>query len=409
MSFGGILKKSIGAGLVLVFAGSMMSLPANAVPGAEDPMDPCFDASFSGTVSRTATSQSNWSGDWSNSNNRLDGEMVALSNQLVRVEYGYRYFNKNSGSGLQDTYRIFYDSNSNEKTVVKTTSKREYFSESLYQYIAGWLVDEDGNNSTWVTSRTRPIDNYSSTRERISKSTTVLQRNCSGFDSQEPGSGEVFEVNLNSSTAETLLVPTFSAHGIKTAQITIESGSFPGAGKLKIWNDQNAVSNPFGYSSLAFQIVSGNGSEVKLLKPITVAYEDAPNALMAHSSDGGNWASIDSLSTSSVSNSTSGSIEIKSLPVGTWLYVGQKAEQAESTVYADRFSIEVGGSAKITSTGGSGTGLVNYFSATPSVCEVRDEELVGVSPGECELVANKQGFDGYANKMSQTIRLTVEK
>jgi hypothetical protein len=402
-----------------LLSGAMFALPAYAIPGDEDPMDPCFNLegeSYEGFVSRQLQLDSNStmsydSLTWYQSS---ESTFTNQSGQVFRTNQLKNENNTTTQSFYRDDYFVVYDLENNSKTVYHNTWQFDYFTEVFYIDFVGWLVEGgeviDYNHSSRVLTR----ETNRSSIELLTSSEEIIELNCSGFDYQEPGSGEVFEVELNPATAESLLVPTFSAAGIRAAEVTIEAGTFSGAGKLRIWNDQNSVSNRFGYSSLAFQIVGGNGSEVKLLKPMTVRYPEATNSVLAYSTDGGNWTTFGALNSSSieassVSSSSASSFELKSLPVGSWIYVGQKAEQAEATVYADRFSLQIGGSAKVTNTGGSGTGLVSYVSVTPEICEVRDEAIVGLNSGNCEVVANKQGFDGYTNKQSQIIRLTVEK
>lgn len=111
---------------------------------------------------------------------------------------------------------------------------------------------------------------------------------------------------------------------------------------------------------------------------------------------------------------TVGAVDLSvTTPSGSWTlpagYTYQLATQAPLTVTASLSALSVGGTATISSSGGSGTGAVTYAVSTgPNACSLSGTTLTALAPGSCTVVATKASDGTYA-AVSASTSITVAK
>jgi hypothetical protein len=71
-------------------------------------------------------------------------------------------------------------------------------------------------------------------------------------------------------------------------------------------------------------------------------------------------------------------------------------------------SLEIGGTANLTASGGDSGNAVTFSSLTPAVCTVEGSVLTAIAEGTCNVQAEQKGNDQYADATPQSQTLTVQ-
>lgn len=88
---------------------------------------------------------------------------------------------------------------------------------------------------------------------------------------------------------------------------------------------------------------------------------------------------------------------------------GFRKAQAPLTITPPSIFIKAGDQKQILSTGGSGTGDLNFFSHTPDVCVISPAGvLIGLSEGKCIIAAHKDSSGIYANAISPVATIFIQ-
>jgi hypothetical protein len=88
---------------------------------------------------------------------------------------------------------------------------------------------------------------------------------------------------------------------------------------------------------------------------------------------------------------------------------GYKKDQTPLSISTLGLSIVAGHDSQVTTSGGSGTGALTYFSRTPEICSISTTGLVtGLMAGKCLVSARKAASGIYANAISSAITVFVQ-
>jgi uncharacterized repeat protein (TIGR02543 family) len=216
---------------------------------------------------------------------------------------------------------------------------------------------------------------------------------------------------------KTILVNVADSNGVLIpVTIDIPSGIIGVDGRIRITPRITPASLAAGVIALQIEILDVFGAVIpQLLAPITLHFTTALGTnIVAKSEDGLIWTPIPLITGTTLPAGQADGYYIDKdglvviLSNHLTLFGFKKVQTAPQLSSSTTATLVVNGSTKLTSSGGSGSGLVTYKSITPTLCSVSSAGVVkALKPGVCSVVTTKSGDDTYMHSSAKAVKITV--
>jgi hypothetical protein len=214
----------------------------------------------------------------------------------------------------------------------------------------------------------------------------------------------------------TAQIPGVGGASATTVTVVVPAAATTENVTLSLLLASNGADATPGYTAIKLTAVTTTGATAvtTFAQPLAITLAaGAAGSVSAWSIDGFSWLSLSLLPSAALPVGEAEGYFINAdgtftLYTHHLTFFGFRRAQDAYTSSSSATSIQVAKSAQLTSTGGSGSGAVNYSTSTPLVCSISASGLVmGLAAGTCTLNSHKHASGIFLDARSASLSMTV--